>query len=239
MIGGEGCPRRKGPRPTHRHGRAEWVRRGDDHTHQHHKREPGFFAIKIQERFELSPRWYRKGEVRDLVLEYYCVLRSVLRTNPPLRRCLTRCSHCGIFFLTDPRNAKRNDLGCPFGCREAHRKRSSTKRSVAYYRTRAGKFKKQLQNDKRRRVGQPAERESRPPEEKKPLGKQMPGAPLEELGFDAGMVSYLRMATTLIEGRRVSREEILEMLARALRQHSMEPRRRVDYCMWYLNRDPP
>ena len=36
-----------------------------------------------------------------------------------------------IFFLTDARNAGRQDLGCPFGCRQAHRRRQSTRRSVA------------------------------------------------------------------------------------------------------------
>jgi hypothetical protein len=61
------------------------------------------------------------------------VLRSVLRSQSDLRRCLSRCQHCRIFFLTHPRNAGRSDLRCPFGCREAHRKQRSTERSVAYY----------------------------------------------------------------------------------------------------------
>jgi hypothetical protein len=33
-----------------------------------------------------------------LVLAYYVLLRSVLRSQPELRRCLTRCRHCGIFL---------------------------------------------------------------------------------------------------------------------------------------------
>ncbi|MFB3902906.1 MAG: hypothetical protein ACE15E_05585 [Acidobacteriota bacterium] len=82
--------------------------------------------------------------MRDLVLEYYFVLRSALRAQPGLRRCLTRCRHYRIFFLTDPRNAGRRDLGCPFGCREAHRKRSSTRRSVACYQTKEGRLKKEF-----------------------------------------------------------------------------------------------
>ncbi len=71
-----------------------------------------------------------------MVLEYYALLRSVLGTKPHLRRCLKRCRHCRIFFFTDPRNAGRkdmrdvgrNDLGCLFGCREAHRKQQSSRR---------------------------------------------------------------------------------------------------------------
>jgi hypothetical protein len=88
--------------------------------------------------------------VRDLVFSYYYVLRSILRDRPELRRCLSRCRHCGIYFLTHPRNAKRTDLGCPFGCREAYRKQSSTERSVAYYRTSEGRLKRRLQNERRR-----------------------------------------------------------------------------------------
>ena len=57
--------------------------------------------------------------------------------------------------------------------------------------------------------------------------------------FDAGMMRYVRMVTSLIEGRRVSGDEILEMLARAVRQHSMARRRRIDYILWCLNGNPP
>ena len=55
-----------------------------------------------------------------LVLQYYLLLRSVLRTRPLLRRCLARCRHCRIFFLTHWCNAGRKDLGCPFSCRTAY-----------------------------------------------------------------------------------------------------------------------
>jgi hypothetical protein len=39
------------------------------------------------------------------------------------------------------------------------------------------------------------------------------------------------MLISLIEGRRVSEGEILSMLARAVRQHSMARRRRQDYVL--------
>jgi len=161
--------------------------------------------------------------VRDLVLEYYLVLRSVLRTYPTVRRCLTRCRHCRIFFLTDPRNAGRqDDLRCPFGCREAHRQRSSTQRSVAYYQTEAGRLKKQLQNGRRRR-NQPEAEDPR----------------LEATEFDPAMVRYVGMVVSLIEGRPVGREEIVQMLKRALRQHSMVRRRRIDYFVGQVGEGPP
>ena len=65
------------------------------------------------------------------------------------------------------------------------------------------------------------------------------GGKHEVSGFDAGMVSYLQMVTSLIEGRKVIRDEILEMLARGVRQHSIGRRKRMDYVVWYLNEHPP
>jgi hypothetical protein len=53
------------------------------------------------------------------------------------------------------------------------------------------------------------------------------------------MVSYLRMVTSLVEGRRVSVVEILEMLARAVRQHSMVRGRRIDYVLGHLRENAP
>jgi F420-0:gamma-glutamyl ligase len=52
--------------------------------------------------------------------------------------------------------------------------------------------------------------------------------------FDADIVCYVAMVVSLIEGRRVSEREIREMLARAVRQHRMARRRRIDYVLHYL-----
>jgi hypothetical protein len=67
----------------------------------------------------------------------------------------------------------------------------------------------------------------------------LPGEAQDVSGFDTGMVLYLAMVTSLIEGRAVSLPEILKMLKRAVRQHSMARLRRVDYVVWHLNKDPP
>jgi hypothetical protein len=91
---------------------------------------------------------------------------------------------------------------------------------VAYYRTAEGKEKKKWQNGKRSRGTGPHRR--RPPLER------------EELQFAVEVVRYVGMVTSLIEGRRVSEEEIREMLARAVRQHRMARRRRIDYVLHYL-----
>lgn len=187
--------------------------------------------IKIQKHFQFGPGWYRGGGVRALTLQYYFVLRSVLRANPCLRRCLTRCRHCRIFFLTHPCNAGRKDLGCPFGCKDLHRKRSSVNRSVEYYRTPEGKFKKKIQNGKRGVLAQARLNHF------EQAGSRLV---LQERKFTAPVpCCYLRMVISLIEGRRVSAAEILAMLSRVLRQHSIVCRRRIDYVLQYLNKRAP
>ena len=184
--------------------------------------------VQIQELFQFCPDWYRRNElVRARVGQYYVVLRSVVRHKPPLRRCLSRCRHCGIFFLTHPRNAGRRDLGCPFGCQAAHRKQSSTARSVAYYRNSVGKQKKRMQNHKRRNHPGRAD-----PLRRVTIGGE--GEERQQLQLQANPVlGYIRMVVSLIEGRRVSQDEIVEMLARAVRQHSIFRQRRMEYLLSY------
>ena len=207
-----------------RHRSVDRVGQGHVKQYQYYKRDSGFVVVQIQEHFHFRPDWYRQGEACALVKQYYVVLRSVLRSRPDLRRCLRRCRHCRIFFLTDPRNAGRSDLRCPFGCREMHRKQRSTERSVAYYATAEGKAKKKMQNGKRAHGGVPAD--ANPP---------FPGA----REFHAGIVRYIATVASLIECRRVREEEILQMLVRAMRQHSMARRRRMDYVVAQLHKHGP
>lgn len=141
------------------------------------------------------------------MLAYYALLRVALVAKPHLRGRLTRCCECGIFFPTHPRNRGRNDLRCPFGCRQAHRKRCSTQRSVEYYRTPEGKVKKRMQNNKRKRKrkgsgGSGAVKKARPEKAR-------------AVGYDAEMVEHIQMFTSELEGREVSLEEVLDMLERA------------------------
>ena len=155
-----------------------------------------------------------------LVLEYYLFLRSILKTRPHLRPCLTRCRHCRIYFVSDPRNAGRKDLRCPFGCREAHRRKESTRRSVEYYRGEHGRILKSYQNATRGKGSTPA-----------PAARLLP--------CPEPVLEHVRTVVSLIEGRRVVRREIEEMLARVLRQHSMARRRRIDQAVDWLNANPP
>jgi len=176
------------------------------------------------------------------------VLRSVLRGRPEVRSCLSRCRHCRIFFIADPRNAGRENLGCPFGCQEAHRKEESTRRSVAYYREAEGKVKKRLLNSKRCLVvGRPESCVAATQEESGAGKFAQPGESGDEaesraesrIPWSAAVLEHVRVVSSLIEGRRVRREEVMEMLWKVLRQHSMARRRRLDHLVARLHQQPP
>lgn len=173
------------------------------------------------------------------MLDFYLILRSVLKAKPHLRPGRCRCTHGRIFFLTDLRNAGRRDLGCPFGCREAHRKPCSTERSAEYYRDSAGKDKKQDPNRKRTDRAA-ARRVPEPEKENPPAGDESAVSPEADLEpWHPPMVEYVRMAVSWIEGRRVRREEVLEMLARRLRPPRMVRRRNIDQAVAGLHANPP
>jgi hypothetical protein len=150
--------------------------------------------------------------VRDLVRSYYAQIRSLLRERTDLRPCLKRCRHCRILFFTHPRNARRADLCCGFGCRAAHRRQRDTCRSVAYYREHPEK--KRGQNRRRYLLAARAEREG---------GPQPPGETV------APIVHHVRLLVSLIERRPVGLDEILRMLRQKGRQHRMGGRRKASY----------
>lgn len=186
------------------------------------------FAIQIQQYFRFEAEWYRTGVVAGLVLQYYALLRSVLRTRAELRRCLTRCWHCGIFFVAAACNAGRKG-GCPFGCAAEHRRQEWRRTSAEYYEDPRGKRKKSEHNQRQR-----DRRRSAPTPEKLPEGE-----PEEKKEIPCALVSYVQRVVSAIEGRRVSREEILAMLAKEKSQHSMVRQRRMDQIIRSLHERPP
>jgi hypothetical protein len=154
---------------------------------------------------------------------------------------LARCRHCGILFPTHPRNRGRRDIGCPFGCRKAHAGKRSTERSTAFYRTKNGKRKKKALNNKRSKHWrdpncgpEPEEQRVSPEPEEQRVSPEPEASP-----FDPEMVAYLQMVTSLIEGRAVSRTEIVQILNRRMRQRSIGHVRRIDYVLRYLTEHPP
>jgi hypothetical protein len=163
-----------------------------------------------------------------------------LRQQPHRRRCLTRCRHCRIFFLTDPRNTgrkdlprgTRQDLGCPFGCREAHRKQQSSARSLAYYQSAEGRKKKRDLNQRR-----PAACRGQTPAPPTPP-QNPPTQPARTL-WPEPIVAHVGMVVGWIEGRHVGRAEIRQLLTHVLRQQGIGRRRRIDHTVAWLNEHPP
>jgi hypothetical protein len=99
----------------------------------------------------------------------------------------------------------RCDIDCPFGCRKAHRKKCSAQRSTAYYQTAEGKFKKKRLNARRKGRGIPTPK------------------------VDQTLIVHLRVVTRLIEARPVSLAEIVFMVERILRQHSLDKQENIVY----------
>lgn len=149
---------------------------------------------------------------------YYAQIRSLLRDRPDLKPCLKQCKHCGIQFFTDPRNAGRSDLYCGFGCREAHHRQSSARRSAAFYREHP--VKKRDQNRKRYlRRASPC-----------PAGCAEPNNESA-----APIIRHVRVIVSLIERRPVTLAEIVEMLAKKGRQHRMDRARESGYGARVVN----
>ena len=181
-----------------------------------------------------------------------------MESHPDVRDCVVHCVHCGICFLTHPRNAGRRNLRCPFGCRRHHRRELANHRSAAYYGTAAGKQKKERLNAARHRrtgsahrelVGDGAANDLPPPNStpEHPLEEPSMTAelPLEGVVLDESsvaksrMLPYLRMVVGLIEGIHLSLNELIDLLRQALRQRSIAPCRRVDYVLAFLHQHPP
>jgi hypothetical protein len=139
----------------------------------------------------------------------------VVREHPHLKLCLKRCRQCRVVFLTHPRNASREDIDCPFGCRNAHRKRGSIQRSTAYYQTVEGKFKKKHLNARRKGQG------------------------LAKPKVDQTLIVHLRVVASLIEGRSVALAEIVALIKRILRQPCLDKWGKRQYKVPYSDSLPP
>lgn len=152
----------------------------------------------------MTENWFRCGDARQAAAGYYKALRQVLRLRPDLRCGTVRCAHCGILVLSHPCNRGRRDIRCPFGCRQHHARKESNRRSAAYDHSDEGRGKKKALNA--RRTGTGPTRPTPPPHP----------------DFCRAIVEYLRQIVGRIERRRVERREIAELLARVMRQRSLD-----------------
>jgi hypothetical protein len=180
----------------------------------------------LRRHFEFRADWYRGAAASVAAVVYYSALRSALWMYPEARRCRVRCAECGIFFLSDPRNLHLAKQRCPFGCRQAHRREASTRRSAAYYRTLDGRVKRHEQNRRRNRQRSVAVQSEAPPV-------------VESPPIDGTMLSHLVMSTSLLEGRCVTPAEILSWWENLWRQRTTALGRRMDYVVQRLREERP
>lgn len=143
---------------------------------------------------------------------------------------MKRCVHCGIFFIAHQRNAGRSDLRCPFGCSQAHRRKCSTERSVKYYQTDVGKKKKAHINNRRNKHPKQSDTDT-------DVNKSEANA--EDNPLNPHTVKYVRLVVSHIEGRKISVSQVLELIRKKMRQHSIGFRRKPDYIVAYLKKNPP
>ena len=118
-------------------------------------------------------------------------------------------------------------MRCPFGCREAHRKQESTRRSVAYYRDPDVKKVKKIPLNQRRN-------------RQRATARTATAAPKASSAKENWLiVDHVRMVVSLIEGRPISRRQVLAMVAKVLRQHTMCRIRQIDHAVAWLKKQPP
>ena len=117
--------------------------------------------------------------------------------------------------------------GCPFGCAQAHRRRQWRQTSLEYYQDPQGRKRKSEHNQRRKHKPTPA-----PPPEPAPGPPPRPEIP-------SSLVGYVQRVVSVIEGRPVSRAEILAMLRKEKRQHSLVRQRRIDQIIQSLHERPP
>ena len=199
------------------------------------------------------PDWHEDDRAKPLVRQYQAALDSVLQSHPELQRCVVCCAHCGIRFLTHPRNAGRRDLRCPFGCREHHRREQARQRSAAFYQTSEGRRAKKRLNGRRSGSAGSAGRPPQPDVDPQrasldtPTTGELPGRVELRLGAvvlddsslrNARTLPYLRMIVSLIEGVGLTRRELVNLLRRAMRQHSIGDPARSGYAWCFPSPHP-
>ena len=157
--------------------------------------------IKIQRHFQFTQDWHQQIQVSNLVLKYYCLIFFICNKSPKLNKCLVRCKHCNIYFFTYFCNADRKDLGCPFGCQEAHKKQQSNIRSTEFYRQH--KDKKKVLNARRTNNSFIQTEKTNKP---KPLNKIV------------SIFYYLQFFISLIENRIISFQEIVSLIIQIIKR---------------------
>lgn len=154
---------KKSPRPMPRSFDLQAVGRGHAQNLSNHNREPVVFVIALSKCFSFRRDWHRDDRASPLVRQHQNAIDEVLKADPKLQRCDTCCRHCGIRFVTHPRNAGRKDLRCPFGCRQHHQREAARARSRKYNQTAGGQKRKKVFNIRRSLASQAPRRQEPSP----------------------------------------------------------------------------
>jgi hypothetical protein len=73
-----------------------------------------------------------------------------------------------------------------------------------------------------------------------PLTLNLEGFVLDERTLvNSRILPYVQTVASLLEGRTISREELIDSVRRRIRQRSMGRRPRREYVLRYLNQHPP
>ena len=200
--------------------------------------------------FSFRADWHQDDRAKPLVRQYQTAVDSAVQSHPELRGCVVCCVHCGIRFLTHPRNAGRRDLRCPFGCRRQHRRECANRRSGAYYRSPQGNRAKKRRNLRRScrqapATAPPPALAQQPPTDEPHAAEAPAQLRLETVVLDesalarSSLLPYVRMLLRLIDGVKLTCREVLAVLRESLRQRSIGVRRRIDYILGFLHQHPP
>jgi hypothetical protein len=69
---------------------------------------------------------------------------------------------------------------------------------------------------------------------------RLDGVVLDESSLaESLMLPHVRMIVSLIEGIELSCRDVVRLLRRAMRQHSIASRSRINYVLGFLNEHPP
>lgn len=98
--------------------------------------------------YSSNPNWYKKDPLLKIYLLYLITIWWLSRHRSDI--VVKNCFRCHILFISSCCNQHRDDICCPFGCREVRKKLKSNERSIKYYQDPLGKKKKQIINQKRK-----------------------------------------------------------------------------------------
>lgn len=246
----------KNPRRISRCFGIELVRRGHAKRHPNHNREFGVFVVAVAEFYSFRKSWHQDDRVTPLIRQYQATVESVVRDCPGLASCAVACCDCGIRFLTHPRNAKRYDLRCPFGCRQHHRRERGNARSRKYGQSTEGARKKKLRNGRRTKMDHEAKSavsglspsvDVSP--ETSPVGLDRPREDVqlaldgyslrESIVVKTHTLSYLVMLLRVLEDIVIAPTDLLDQLRQRMRQRSIGSLSRREYVLRYLHEHPP